>query len=288
MCIACREKGNDDLILISSLLLADSLLDRPGKYDRDVQIIAHTPIAEYSPAYSNSISCDVNYSDADLNYFKDLLQAEIARYPRGYWIKARAGKVVPCRNFKVNGVNRGGMSAPDIDTIFLALPDDDLANLATMNPDADYSLRNILIDSIHHELTHNFNFSIYSVRGVIYRDPYWDSLKPSSFEYGTYVTGSVPYPLHFPQGPYPNYRHFWNPIPAFVSDYATTSFAEDRAEIGAGIMGNQFWEINEICRTDSFVAAKVNQTISEMNRFWPFEGTNDTEWKRRISQMSCD
>lgn len=82
MCIACREKGNDDLILISSLLLADSLWDRPEKYDRDVQIIAHTPIAEYSPAYSNSISCDVNYSDADLNYFKDLLQAEIARYPR--------------------------------------------------------------------------------------------------------------------------------------------------------------------------------------------------------------
>ncbi len=33
---------------------------------------------------------------------------------------------------------------------------------------------------------------------------------------------------------------------------------------------------------------KVNQTISEMNRFWPFEGADDTEWKRRISQMSCD
>ncbi|EMK21547.1 hypothetical protein LEP1GSC008_4335 [Leptospira kirschneri serovar Bulgarica str. Nikolaevo] len=54
---------------------------------------------------------------------------------------------------------------------------------------------------------------------------------------------------------------------------------EDRAEIGV---------INAICKSDSFVAAKVNQTISEMNRFWPFEGADDTEWKRRISQMSCN
>ncbi|OOV42644.1 hypothetical protein B1J93_09485 [Leptospira kirschneri serovar Pomona] len=56
-------------------------------------------------------------------------------------------------------------------------------------------------------------------------------------------------------------------------------YLEDRAEIGV---------INAICKSDSFVNSKVNQTISEMNRFWPFEGANDTEWKRRISQMSCN
>ncbi|EMJ53005.1 hypothetical protein LEP1GSC013_4193 [Leptospira interrogans serovar Valbuzzi str. Duyster] len=282
--IVCKKEEDTDLLFF--VFLAE-LQDRPEKYDKDVQIITHTPISEYSPTYPISISYEVNYSDEDLNYFKDLLKTEIARYPRGYWIKAHTAKVVVCRNLKINGVSKGGMSAPDIDTIFLELPDD-LANLASINPDADYNYRNIIIDSIHHELTHNVDFSIYSIRGLVYQDPYWNSLKPSSFEYGTYVTGSVPYPLNFPQGPWPNYRHFWNPIPGFVSDYATTSYAEDKAETGAGIMGNQFWEINEICRTDSFVAAKVNQMISEMNRFWPYEGAENTGWKRRISQMSCN
>ncbi|EMJ87411.1 hypothetical protein LEP1GSC198_1194 [Leptospira kirschneri str. JB] len=136
MCIACREKGNDDLILISSLLLADSLWDRPEKYDRDVQIVTHTPIAEYSQTYTKSISYDIDYSDADVNYLKDLLQAQIARYPRGYWIKARAGNIVLCRNLKIYGSRYGGMAAPEINTIFFNVPDD-LANLGPVNPTSD-------------------------------------------------------------------------------------------------------------------------------------------------------
>lgn len=38
------------------------------------------------------VSYDTNYSDEDLNYYKDLVETEIARYPRGYFIKARAEK----------------------------------------------------------------------------------------------------------------------------------------------------------------------------------------------------
>ncbi|EMP06979.1 hypothetical protein LEP1GSC124_1783 [Leptospira interrogans serovar Pyrogenes str. 200701872] len=31
---------------------------------------------------------------------------------------------------------------------------------------------------------------------------------------------------------------------------------------------------------------KVNQTISDMNRFWSFEGADDTEIKRKILKCS--
>ncbi|EMO84140.1 hypothetical protein LEP1GSC070_3392 [Leptospira santarosai str. AIM] len=53
--------------------------DRAENYDRDVQIITHTIIA------SPFVTYDTNYSDEDLNYYKDLVETEIARYPRGYF-----------------------------------------------------------------------------------------------------------------------------------------------------------------------------------------------------------
>ncbi|AVQ13823.1 Putative lipoprotein [Leptospira santarosai] len=89
--VACNEKKNE---IDPDLLLSVALLQPPDQaenYDRDVQIITHTP-------QGFPVGCDINYSDADVNFFAErLLKREIVRYPRGYWIKAGAGRIVLCR-----------------------------------------------------------------------------------------------------------------------------------------------------------------------------------------------
>ncbi len=107
-----EDKNTSDLLLL--LLFQD-----PTKnYDRDVQIITHTIVS------SPYVSYDTNYSDEDLNYYKDLVVAEIARYPRGYFIKARAEKIIFTRNLYIESIGyRGGLSRPEENIIFLDIPD---------------------------------------------------------------------------------------------------------------------------------------------------------------------
>lgn len=90
------DKNTSDLLL---LLLFQG---RVENYDRDVQIITHTMVSSPGVAY------DTNYSDEDLNFIKDLIVAEIARYPRGYFIKARAERIVFTRNLTANSFGAAG------------------------------------------------------------------------------------------------------------------------------------------------------------------------------------
>lgn len=115
-------------------------------------------------------------------------------------------------------------------------------------------------------------------------DPKWVSLNSPSFQYGSYQDGSSPRRF----GPNVPLTPFWNPIDGFVSEYATSNFAEDRAEIGAAIQGRQFSYLNQICAVDPIVAAKVRLTIDEMNRFWPYPGAENTAWKRRFNEIQCN
>ncbi|AOP35640.1 hypothetical protein A0128_18405 [Leptospira tipperaryensis] len=254
----------------SDLLLFLLFQDRVENYDRDVQILTHTIVS------SPFVSYDTNYSDEDLNYYKDLIVAEIARYPRGYFIKARAEKIIFTRNLYLESIGyRGGLSRPEENIIFLDIPDG-LKAMGMINPNFG---EDRLSNGIHHEITHNIDNVI-----RYYWDPKWTSLNPISFQYGSYQFSSSPRRLDNPKVPL---TPFWNPIDGFVSEYSTTNFAEDRADIGAAIQGRQFSYLNEICAVDSIVAAKVRLTIEEMNRFWPFPGAENTAWKRRFSEIEC-
>ncbi|TGK35938.1 hypothetical protein EHQ12_08320 [Leptospira gomenensis] len=272
----CSMKEEDKMS--SNLLLLLLLPDRAENYDRDVQIITHTIVS------SPSVSYDVNYSDEDLNYYKDLVTAEIARYPRGYFIKARAERIVFTRNLYIDSIGyRGGLSRPEENIIFLDVSDG-LKSRSIFNPAAPwtYYSEERLSQIIHHELTHSMDATM-----RFWSSPEWESLNPPSFQYGSYQFSidnynSRPLSSQSPLTP------FWNPIDGFVSEYATYNYAEDRADVGAVFQGRQFSYLNEICATDPIVAAKVRLTIDEMNRFWPFPGAENTQWKRRFSEVQCN
>ncbi|MFQ3855031.1 LIC13305 family lipoprotein [Leptospira kirschneri] len=259
----------------SDLLLFLLFQDRVENYDRDVQIITHTIVS------SSFVSYDTNYSDEDLNYYKDLVETEIARYPRGYFIKARAEKIVFTRNLNLNGSYAGALSVPSQNIIFLDVQDGIKSRSETTPLDPQYYSAARLSKGIHHELTHSMDDTMGYWWG-----PKWESLNPPSFQYGSYdyssfnprALGAIP----------PRLTPFWNPIDGFVSEYATSNYAEDRADVGAAIQGRQFSYLNEICAVDPIVAAKVRLTIDEMNRFWPYPGAENTAWKRRFSEIQCN
>ncbi|KAA1290874.1 hypothetical protein C4X99_11285 [Leptospira interrogans serovar Geyaweera] len=264
----------------SGLLLLLLFQDRVENYDRDVQIITHTIVS------SPFVSYDTNYSDEDLNYYKDLVETEIARYPRGYFIKARAEKIVFTRNLNLKGNYYGALSRPQENIIFLDV-EDGIKSRSELTPlDFNYNFYYYsaarLSKVIHHELTHSMDDVM-----RYYWDPKWVSLNPPSFQYGSYDYSSFnPRALGGDISPF--LTPFWNPIDGFVSEYATSNYAEDRADVGAAIQGRQFSYLNKICAVDSVVAAKVRLTIDEMKRFWPYPGAENTAWKRRFDEIQCN
>ncbi|EMP03504.1 LIC13305 family lipoprotein [Leptospira santarosai] len=246
--VACNEKKNEidpDLLLSVALLQPP---DRAENYDRDVQIITHTP-------QGFPVGCDIDYSDADVNFVVERLKREIARYPRGYWIKAGAGRIVLCSKLTFNGSIQGSFSAGD--GIYSTVEDGaDLGNYA-----------------IHHELTHSIDRS----QGLsFYFDPDWEGLNYPGFQYGKHNT--------------PQNTSLLHPLPGFVDMYGTTNHLEDKATIGGNMMGPQFFynQLVKTCQTDAIVAAKVRKLVSRWKQFWPFPGAENTEWKVRITQAERD
>ncbi|WP_025181085.1 LIC13305 family lipoprotein [Leptospira interrogans serovar Szwajizak] len=271
---SCSTEKKDKNISDDFLLLL-LFQDRIENYDRDVQIITHTIVS------SNAISYDTNYSDEDLNYYKDLVETEIARYPRGYFIKARAEKIVFTRNLRLYGSYCGALSKPSENIIFLDVQDGIKARSETTPMDPHYFSAARLSKVIHHELTHSMD----DVTGYWWNSK-WQTLNPPSFQYGSYDYSSYNPRASGPISPM--LTPFWNPIDGFVSEYATSNYPEDRADVGAAIQGRQFSYLNQICTVDPIVAAKTRSMIEEMNRFWPYPGSENTEWKRRFSEIQCN
>ncbi|MBM9577810.1 hypothetical protein JWG45_11680 [Leptospira sp. 201903070] len=232
--------------------------DRAENYDRDVQIITHTE------ASSDSFNCNATYAQEDVEHYSFILRAQIAKYPRGYWIKSKVEKVVLCANLTVGGVAVGGFMDPLSNRIYMNVS----AGITTGVMD-DYIDR-----SIHHEITHNFDFTL---RGFL-MDVHSDWVSLNTVEYSTNVDWSSPTLLQFN-----------NPVPGFVTTYSASNVAEDYAEISSGLMGPQFNynQLIQICQTDPVVAAKVKLMITDMKNFWPFPGAEGTFWKTKVETTSC-
>ncbi|MDI7175214.1 LIC13305 family lipoprotein [Leptospira santarosai] len=274
---ACNEKKNEidrDLLLSVALLQPP---DRAENYDRDVQIITHS-------ARGFPMTCDVDYTEEDLNFYIEILKMEIARYPRGYWIKAGVDSVLLCRNFKLLERRLGGLADIYSKTLILNVADEigrnaqiyDDATSTFISPFEYYARLNI----IHHELTHAVDFSLMGF-GVSIFDPAWQQLNYTGFRYGNHYD---------PQNSSVNLSTFSHPLPGFITLYATTNHIEDRAEIGAGIMGtiSNYNRLIQFCQSDPIISAKVKRTISEWKAFWPFPGAENSDWKIKITQAERD
>ncbi|EMO20965.1 putative lipoprotein [Leptospira santarosai str. HAI134] len=277
--VACNEKKNEidpDLLLSVALLQPP---DRAENYDRDVQIITHTP-------QGFPVGCDIEYSDADVNFIVERLKRQIAKYPRGYLIKADAENIVLCRNLTILGNLQAGAVNPLLPFIFLNVWDGiaSNANRQVFNGSTyvnyfDYYYNYDPQRVISHELTHSVDRR--NSWHTLF-DPEWEGLNHPGFQYGNHN--------YNPQNTSINILGISNSIPGFVSYYATTNHLEDRAEIGMVIMGPQAVnnQLVRLCQTDPIVAAKVRKTVSEWKQFWPFPGAENTEWKIRITQAERD
>ncbi|ONF93022.1 LIC13305 family lipoprotein [Leptospira santarosai] len=270
--VACNEKKNEidpDLLLSVALLQPP---DRAENYDRDVQIITHTRYTTVDGRYP--IGCDINYSDADVNFIVERLKRQITRYPRGYLIKAGAERIVLCKNLTLDGRSVGAFSAED--SIYIIVQDGDVLRYSAEREatfDGLTVLYSDLGNPIHHELTHSIDRS----QGLtFYFDPEWGGLNYPGFQYGNHNIPQNTSSLH--------------PLPGFVSLYGTTNHLEDKATIGSSVMGPQVFynQLVKTCQTDPFVAAKVRKTVSRWKQFWPFPGAENTEWKLRITQAERD
>ncbi|RHX83178.1 LIC13305 family lipoprotein [Leptospira stimsonii] len=251
----CNQKKSEleDLLPFLSLIQPD----RAENYDRDVEIVTHTEM-------SGLINCNATYAQEDVDHYSSILRVQIAKYPRGYWIKAKVERVILCSNLSVGSMAIGGTMDPFANRIYLNVN----------SGIADGTLDNYLVRSIHHEMTHNFDFALRGLLMEVHSD--WVAL--NSVAYATNVDWSSPALLQFN-----------NPVPGFVTTYATSNVAEDYAEISSGLMGPQsnYEFLMQICQTDPVVGAKVRLMISDMKRFWPFPSTEATYWKNKLEMTFC-
>nr|WP_319941261.1 hypothetical protein [Leptospira sanjuanensis] len=264
--IACNHKKEDtDASIV--LLLAPVFLDRAENYDRDVQIITRT-----MPPSNQWYTFDLSYSDADLDAYVSLLRAQITKYPKGYWIKARAEKIYLVKY--INGVSGGGargLSLAPENSIYLAVGE---GLAACVNCEEDYAA------TIHHELMHNVDYSQFGPFYSMSVDE-WNALNPSGFSYGSVSNSGAAAAV---------WTQIIHPASGFLSYYGTTNKLEDRAIFAAAILGgmqqNQSDTLVNFCKNDPFVATKSKKIIADMNRFWPFAGAEETFWKRRITETA--
>ncbi|TGL71158.1 hypothetical protein EHQ67_04640 [Leptospira kmetyi] len=254
-CSSKKEKDDSSFFLLSLLFQQD----RAENYDREVEIVTHA----VPPTIPNSsYSFDLSYTDQDLEYYKSLLRAQIAKYPRGYWIKGRAEKIFLVKYIlSPSGGAKGLSNAMNQNSIILSVGE----SLPGCNCDDQ------LISTIHHELTHNVDFARLGYN--YYTQPDWSLLNPSGFQYGSLSPND-----------YPQWTDLVHPISGFLSYYSSTNALEDRAVIASALFGDSALYANLLnwCSTDFYLSRKAHQLASDLNRFWPFEGP-DTFWKTRLS-----
>ncbi|MCG6166832.1 LIC13305 family lipoprotein [Leptospira sanjuanensis] len=259
---ACSHK-KDEISEQEALLLLLGLPDRAENYDRDVQIVTYNSVVP--PSDGSTYVCNINYAANDVNHFQTLLQTQISQYPRGYLIKGKVERVILCANLSMNGRNAAGYA-------------DVLGNGVYLNVSpgiANGAMDDWINRAIHHEFTHNFDYAVRGFYMAVHSD--WASL--NTVGYASNVDWSLP-----------NLLQIDNPVPGYITTYATSNVGEDYAEVGMGLMGPaaSYTQMIDVCKTDSVVRAKVNLMISDMKRFWSFAVGSDTLWKQRVTGTSCN
>ncbi|UOG55860.1 LIC13305 family lipoprotein [Leptospira noguchii] len=271
-CSTQEGKRNEEF-LFPLLLLQQSLesnQDNAENYDRDVQIITNT-----SPPPLTWYTFDLSYTEEDLNAYVTHLRAQIAKYPRGYWIKAKAEKIYLVKY--INGTNGGagarGLSLGSENSIYFAVGE----GIASCNNGCEEDL----ISTIHHELMHNVDHSKFGPSYYRISDE-WDALNPIGFQYGSVSNSGAEAAV---------WTHLIHPRPGFLSYYGTVNKLEDRAIFASAIFSNlqQFQSdtLVNFCQADPILATKTRKIITQMNEFWPFPGAENSFWKIKTSETAA-
>lgn len=259
-----KKRGNDEQDALLLLLALSTPTDRAENYDRDVQIITYN--SSIPPAAgAQNYNCDINYSTNDVDHFKELLQTQIEQYPRGYLIKGKVERIILCANLMTRGRTVDSFADFRQSAVYLNV------SPSISNGVMDQRINRV----IHHEITHNVDYAIRGFLMYVHTD--WSSL--NTVGYVSNVDWSLP-----------NLLRIDNPVPGYITTYATSNVVEDYAEIGMGLLGSSssYNQLLGVCRTDLVVRAKVNLMISDMRKFWPFSTGEGTLWERRISEANCD
>jgi hypothetical protein len=171
--------------------------------------------------------------EADVARVRATLERELSRYPRGWVTRANMSRVLVVANLREKGLEIP--SLPNIDGAWLldATASDEFAARLT-----------------HHELYH---FVDLAEDGTLDRDDAWAALNDKSFSYGA---GGRSLRARWASEPS-------EMAPGFVSAYAASALAEDKAETFA------FWmtkpdEALALARRDVVVAKKLSTLRSRL------------------------
>lgn len=157
-----------------------------------------------------------------------VIRKELARYPAGYLARVNMARVLVCAHLRENA--REIPSLPNVDGAWLI----------------DATLGDAFAARIiHHEL---FHFIDLADDGTLTRDAAWEALNPATFSYGA---GGR------------SLRTSWasertDTAPGFVTAYATTAVAEDKAETFALWMTRPS-ELAQRATEDVGIGRKVNE-----------------------------
>ncbi|WP_423242950.1 LIC13305 family lipoprotein [Leptospira interrogans] len=265
-CLPKKEKDNSSDLLLSLLLL---LPDRAENYDRDVEIVTHTNVPYSIP--NSPFYFDLSYSEEDLNYYKNLLQAQIAKYPRGYWIKGKVEKVILVKYILNGGGAAKGLADGSQNALYLSVG----TGITTCNCDE------LFASVIHHELMHNVDYSVFGTYPLPFQTPEWTSLNSSGFQYGSVYYSGTPATV---------WTDLINPMPGFLSYYGTSNVSEDRAIFASAIFSDPVQFLSHFLSERSDRCSEGSKSYSlfkSILAFWRRRIVleNENDWNKRFLQL---
>jgi hypothetical protein len=196
----------------------------------------------------NLVQYVTEYTDADAALYLDLLQGQLARYPKGYLKKAHAGTLVLGKDLAFQGQLRAAVPDPYRGVLYLSM------NGAYGTGGTGY-----LEHVFNHELHHCVEHALWG--SMTWRWPEWARLNPAGFQYGS--GGESAY-----QELSIDWQALSLPREGFVSLYATTAEWEDRAEIAAALMGEDSrGTLSAMLPRDGVLKRKVELLVSVLKRF---------------------
>lgn len=186
-------------------------------------------------------------SESDLSStktFGQLFIKEWSKYPKD-WLQSKSFRATPLIVFTAQvsdsqGVRRGGVY-DNGNTMYFDIP------TMISVPASDYSYARAVI---HHEANH---FAQAIIDGTVYyQDATWLSYNPPGFAYGKTIGSS-----------------YYHPLNGFVSQYAETNIAEDKAEVFSFIMTDQYRPaLNSWLPSDANLSSKVTRMKQVMCAQW--------------------
>jgi hypothetical protein len=180
--------------------------------------------------------------------FREILAAQLRRYPAALLRACKLERVVICKALTVLGQHRTASFDRRRNVMYYEI-----------QPPRDFT-----VGVIHHEL---FHFLDYAMNGSRYQDARWEALNPSSFHYGQ--GGAAMYND-------PKCGLVSSGSPGFLTRYATAALEEDKAETFSHLMLERDY-VAAKAATDPVLAAKVQLLGQELHVFCP--ATGPTLWE---------